>query len=209
MSDELSFRDVLGTGWKLTKERVGLWLGLLGTFLVVGVVNAVIQGAVTNAGVKVVIGLVFQFLQWYLTFNSLGVALAVVDGRAVSYADLWTPRGSFWFYVLASLLYGLIVFGGTLLLIVPGVIWGLMFMFYGYVMIENKVGPLEALRVSKKLTAGAKADLFLFGLLTVGLNILGLLFIGIGLIATLAITYFSMAYLYRWRTNVVGETPVA
>jgi hypothetical protein len=58
-------------------------------------------------------------------------------------------------------------------LIVPGIILGLMFMFYGYVMIEKKRGPIQAFKESKRFTDGAKWDLFLFSLLVIGLNLLG------------------------------------
>jgi uncharacterized membrane protein len=209
MNNELSFRDALSTGWSITKSRFPLLLAYLGTLILLGAARFFIEKPIDSMGVKAVLGIGFQIVNWYLTFNALGVSLKLIDDKEVSYADFWLPQSNFWFYVLATLLYGLIIGVGTLLLIVPGIIFGLMFMFYGYVMIEKKLGPIEALKESKRLTAGAKWDLFLFSLLAIGLNLLGVLALLVGVLVTMTITFIAMAHLYRQRTRALEETSAA
>lgn len=209
MNNELSFRDALSTGWSITKSRFPLLLAYLGTLILLGAARFFIEKPIDSMGVKAVLGIGFQIVNWYLTFNALGVSLKLIDDKEVSYADFWLPQSNFWFYVLATLLYGLIIAVGTLLLIVPGIIFGLMFMFYGYVMIEKKLGPIEALKESKRLTAGAKWDLFLFSLLAIGLNLLGVLALLVGVLVTMTITFIAMAHLYRQRTRALEETSAA
>ena len=162
MSNEISFRDAIAEGWRLTKSKYPLLLAYVGTLLALGGIRFLIEKPIDSVAVKVILGLGFQILNWYLTFNALGVSIRLVDGQDASYADFWRPQSRFWFYVLATLLYGLIIGVGTLLLIVPGIIFGLMFMFYGYVMIEKGLGPIDALKESKRLTDGVKWKLFLF-----------------------------------------------
>lgn len=209
MNNELSFRDALSTGWSITKSRFPLLLAYLGTLILLGAARFFIEKPIDSMGVKAVLGIGFQIVNWYLTFNALGVSLKLIDDKEVSYADFWLPQSNFWFYVLATLLYGLIIGVGTLLLIVPGIIFGLMFMFYGYVMIEKNLGPIEALKESKRLTAGAKWDLFLFSLLAIGLNLLGVLALLVGVLVTMTITFIAMAHLYRQRTRALEETSAA
>jgi uncharacterized membrane protein len=209
MNNELSFRDALSTGWSITKSRFPLLLAYLGTLILLGAARFFIEKPIDSMGVKAVLGIGFQIVNWYLTFNALGVSLKLIDDKEVSYADFWLPQSNFWFYVLATLLYGLIIAVGTLLLIVPGIIFGLMFMFYGYVMIEKNLGPIEALKESKRLTAGAKWDLFLFSLLAIGLNLLGVLALLVGVLVTMTITFIAMAHLYRQRTRALEETSAA
>lgn len=209
MNNELSFRDALSTGWSITKSRFPLLLAYLGTLILLGAARYFIEKPIDSMGVKAVLGIGFQIVNWYLTFNALGVSLKLIDDKEVSYADFWLPQSNFWFYVLATLLYGLIIAVGTLLLIVPGIIFGLMFMFYGYVMVEKKLGPIEALKESKRLTAGAKWDLFLFSLLAIGLNLLGVLALLVGVLVTMTITFIAMAHLYRQRTRALEETSAA
>lgn len=209
MNNELSFRDALSTGWSITKSRFPLLLAYLGTLILLGAARFFIEKPIDSMGVKAVLGIGFQIVNWYLTFNALGVSLKLIDEKEVTYADFWLPQSHFWFYVLATLLYGVIIGVGTLLLIVPGIIFGLMFMFYGYVMIEKNLGPIEALKESKRLTAGAKWDLFLFSLLAIGLNLLGVLALLVGVLVTMTITFIAMAHLYRQRTRALEETLAA
>jgi uncharacterized membrane protein len=59
------------------------------------------------------------------------------------------------------------------------------------------LGPVEALKQSGALTQGAKWNLFLFGLLLCGVNLLGALVLLIGLFATIPTTMVATAYAYR------------
>ena len=206
MSQTIEIKESLAAGWRMTKSRYPLILAYAGTFLAIGAVRFFLDKAIDAVAVKVILGLGFQVLNWYMTFNALGISIKIVDDKETGYADLWTPQGPFWFYVLATILYGLITAGGVLLLVVPGVIWGLMFMFYGYTQIEHNLGPIQALKASKALTAGAKGGLFLFSLVSIGINLLGLLVVGLGLFVTLPITYFAIAHVYRQRTKAVSAS---
>lgn len=209
MSNDVSYRDAISEGWRLTKSRFPLLLAYVGTLLALGAIRFFVEKPIDSVAVKVILGLGFQILNWYLTFNALGVSIRLVDGQEVSYADFWRPQSRFWFYVLATLLYGLIIGVGTLLLIVPGIIFGLMFMFYGYVMVEKGLGPIDALKESKRLTDGVKWKLFLFSLLVIGLNLLGVLAIIIGVLVTMTITFIALAHLYRQRTRALEASSAA
>ncbi len=206
MNKELSFRDALSEGWRLTKENVWLWLGLWVTFAALTFLGSWIPSQVGAWSVSAFLSLGLLFLQWFLTFNSIGIALALVDGKEAGYADLWRLRPNFGWYILATLLVMLIVSVGFFLLVVPGIIWGLMFIFTGFVLAERQAGPLEALKASKVLTQGVKADLFLFWLILLGINLVGALFLLVGLLATTAISFFALAHLYRQRTRALEAT---
>jgi hypothetical protein len=145
VSQTIEIKESLAAGWRMTKSRYPLILAYAGTFLAIGAVRFFLDKAIDAVAVKVILGLGFQVLNWYMTFNALGISIKIVDDKETGYADLWTPQGPFWFYVLATILYGLITAGGVLLLVVPGVIWGLMFMFYGYTQIEHNLGPIQGL----------------------------------------------------------------
>ena len=102
----------------------------------------------------------------------------------------------FFKYLIGSILYGLIVLGGMLLLIIPGIIWMIKFQFFSYLIIEG-LGPVEALKKSAQITRGAKRELFVFGFILVGITILGVLCLFIGLFATIPTTLLAVAFVYR------------
>lgn len=79
-----------------------------------------------------------------------------------------------------SLLVGLIVLGGFILLIIPGIIFGYQYSQAIYVMAENpemRVG--DALKKSKEMMRGYKLDLFVFQLSFIGHILLGIITLGI------------------------------
>ena len=63
----------------------------------------------------------------------------------------WNYLGS---YAFITLLVGLCVLGGTILLIVPGVIFAIWFMFSGYVFVSEGIKGKLALRRSRELVTG-------------------------------------------------------
>lgn len=60
----------------------------------------------------------------------------------------------FWSYLWASILVTLIVIGGTILLIVPGIIWSVYFSFFGYVLVCEKIKGYAAAKKSQELVKG-------------------------------------------------------
>ena len=58
--------------------------------------------------------------------------------------------------ILQKNLYNVLGAIGLILLIIPGIIVSLMFLFFAHVIVDREVGPIEALKVSKIITDGAK-----------------------------------------------------
>jgi len=67
-------------------------------------------------------------------------------------------------FVLLSILAGILIGFGYLLLIVPGIIFTLMFLFAPYILLTEDVGVIEALKISKELTKGYRWALYKKGL---------------------------------------------
>jgi hypothetical protein len=99
-------------------------------------------------------------------------------------------------YVLGAICYGLAVFGGLLLLIIPGIILMIAFQFWFYLVIDKGLGPIAALKRSRQITKGSKWQLAVLGFLLLLINIGGLLCLVIGLFFTISISYIAMAHVY-------------
>lgn len=99
-------------------------------------------------------------------------------------------------YILATICYALVIMGGMILLIVPGIIFIFMFQMFPYLIIDQGLGPIESLNRSRALTKGSKRRLFVMSMLLLLLNLAGLLCLGVGLIVTISISSVAMAYIY-------------
>ena len=64
-----------------------------------------------------------------------------------------------------SILYGLIICVGCVLLVVPGIIWSLKYRLAYYALMDRKLGPGQALKLSGTITTGHKGQLFWVGIL--------------------------------------------
>ncbi len=110
--------------------------------------------------------------------------------------DLWNP-GPFWRYLGVSILGGIAIMLGLMLLIVPGIIVAIAFSFAGILVVEKGLEPIEALKESMRLTKGHRFALFKLGLSIIGLNILGLLALVVGVFVSISVTQLAFVHAYR------------
>ena len=99
--------------------------------------------------------------------------------------------------ILGLLWYSLWVFLWSLLFYIPGIVKSIAYSQMFFVMIENPgIGPMKAMNISKVMTNGHKADLFVMELSFLGWGLLCCLSGGIGLVWLIPyeMTAFSNAY---------------
>lgn len=141
-----------------------------------------------------------------LGIGALRVSLRVHDGQPVSLQHLFIADWPlFWRYVLATLLYGLVVGIGLILLVIPGVVLGVRHVFYGYFILERGARPVEALGQSAAATEGVRWKIFLLMVLLFVLNVVGAALLLVGLLVTIPLTYLTGAWVYR---SLTGGTVV-
>jgi len=203
-----SVGDAVGYGWNAYWKNVA-------PMLLITVVILVIQFAVNFIGSatrSTFVQLLFMIIGWIvsmiLAMGLIRASLAVVRGQTPEVNMLFQTEG-LGPYIVASILFGIMFGIGLILCIVPGIIVGIIFMFYGYLIVENPtLGPTDALKRSQELTKGKLGELFVFGLALFGINLVGAILCGVGLLFTYGITAIAIAYAYR---TINGETvaPIA
>ncbi len=200
---DFSVGSCIRFGWETFKQRP--WF-LAGVALFLAVVPQVLSGPVSplmrshqSQGIMLGLGVVVlsAVVGIFLKMGTIAISLKAHDSiSSTRFSDLWAPQ-TFWSFVGASIVVGLIVALGTVLLIVPGIIWGLRYMFVLYIVIEQKLGVSKALTESWRITKGHTWRLFLFSLALIGINILGAMCLVVGLLVTIPVSYLAMAHAYR------------
>lgn len=204
---------VLGTSWEIFKKDMGLVIGGMIVFnllnfavqlpqnIMNGVAGALeAQGDKDSAMVCQIIGLLFFPLsiagQMFFQVGMFRFVLNIVRGDVAQIGDLFTGAKFFWRMLGASILFGLMVFAGTLACIIPGIILALMFAPYGYVLVDEDPPGIECLSRARAATKDNLGTLFVVALAMIGVNILGMLALCVGLIFTIPLTtlYFAVAY---------------
>jgi len=192
--------DTITYSWNATFRNFGP-LMLVSLVVFVGNVLAILVGeASSTPGLDLAFNLIAIVVDLLLVLGLIRASLDVVQGRRPSAGEVFRPEGA-GPYLVASILYLVGVYVG-LILVVPGVVFGVIFQFYGYVVAEHPtVGALTALGRSAAITKGVRLRLVGLALVLVLLNVAGALVCVVGLVVTYAITAIALAYTYRILTD--------
>jgi len=175
-TDKFVLDDSMAVGWEYTKKRFWSFLGVLGLSVFIVLLPQVAEFGVAFVSDKsapfMMLGMGLKVSSALLTiFMGLGVIniqLRIIKDLPFNSNDLWTHIGKFWAYLGVSILYTIMVGVGILFFIVPGIIVALTFMFAPYFVVNNRCGPIQALKASAAITEGAKWELF-FLMLVLGI----------------------------------------
>lgn len=195
MKKQFSIGEAIGYGWDTFKKNVWLFVGLAVVDLIL---NSLPNMAGENASpgksfLKFVVFLVSLIVQ----IAVITIALRIVDSKKTGFEDFFKNTSCFWRYLGATILYFFIVAIGLILLIVPGIYWAVKYQFYGYLIVDKKLGIMYAMRKSGDMTKGVRFDLFVLGLTFIGVIILGAICLGVGLLAAIPVVWLATAYVYR------------
>ena len=202
-----STRSALRFGWRALKQEpvlviVGMFIIPVCIQMVFEVFNGVIPEDLWP--VSLFLAVVAFFLELAVTLGIAGICLKICDGQAAGFKDLHAHFPLTLTYLVSSIIFVLLSIGGFIFLIVPGVLLSLWLQFYGFVIVDEKVGPVVALKKSYAVAKGRLGRIFIFSCLLGFYNILGLLLCGMGLLITVPVSFIAWAYLYR---SLQGRTP--
>jgi uncharacterized membrane protein len=191
--------DAVQYGWETFKKNA--------EFILAVEVAAVVTLAVVNGaagwleGISEFHGAVMAFANFVVTMivhlGAVKIALKYRDRENVEFANMFDSFGLLAAFMAAAVLTDLAVGFGLLFLVVPGIIVAVRFCLAGFLVVDEECGPIEAIQRSIRLTEGVGIDLFLFGMLLMGLNILGMLVFLVGVFVSIPVTILAAAYVYR------------
>lgn len=182
-------------GWEKTKKH-------LGTLVLIGIIAFAISIA---SGIVFAWRNELSFVGWALR-TAVQIALAIGITKAMlliakdvtpKFKDVipsWDVAVNF---VLASILYCLIVVGGFILFVIPGVMWSIEYKYFSYLVIEKEMKALDALKHSAEITKGQKWSILGFVIVAGIVTLLGALALGIGLIVAIPTASLAEIYVYH------------
>lgn len=196
MPKNFSIKEALKFGWETTLEHIGFfvvallvaWALTLIPQLFAGGPNNPLKGLVTIIAFLINVGIALGFIR---------VSLKLVNREEPAAQDFYPDWKQYWPYVGASIIVGAIVMAGFILLIVPGIVFALALMFYGYLLVDKGLRPIAAIKGSRELTEGIRWHLLQLLLVEVGIGILGAIALGVGLFLAIPTIMLANAYIYR------------
>ena len=170
-------------------------------FVIVSVVYGVIErmetlGESLPFPAEVMIRFGYVIAVALVEISIINVALKMARGGEAKFDHLISAMPVFIKYLIASLLYYMLIFAGFLLLVIPGIYLAIKYGFYGYLIVDEDLDPLEAFKMSARMTDGIKLELFFYHILLFFINILGLLCFFVGVYISWPVTRLALAHVY-------------
>lgn len=196
---KFSKSEAFSFGWSQMKSNFIFFLGILLTAFVVQMVPGWLSESLKQnlPFLSFVVSVIGWMIQILITMGMIKIALRLHDGERAEFADLYRTFPLFLNYLAGSILYAAICIIGVILLVIPGIIWGIKYQYFGYLVVDQGLGPIEALKRSGQITQGEKWNLFLLSLLSMGVMLLGVLALVVGLFAAIPVLMMTNVFVYR------------
>lgn len=148
----------------------------------------------------------------FIQMGMMKASLKALNGERPTPADVFSVWPSYWQFLVANWMFGMMTGAGYWLFIFPGVWLNLTFHFFGYLILDRGVGPIESFRASEKLTKGNLVRIFVAELIFLIVGAIGGLVLIIGAIPAGMVVAVAKASIYKQlleHSLATGRTAVA
>lgn len=195
----LPITEAIVYGWNKTLNNLGFFIGVVTLIWLFSIGPNFLTEylgddfPITSVILSILVG-IFSII---IDMGLIKIGLDFVKKEKSEIKELFLQYTKFWKYLGGMIVYGLIVLGGLILFIIPGIIWAIKYQFFGYFIVEKGTGIKESLKKSGEITKGVKWNLLKFNILLILINSIGVFTFGIGLIFTIPTTQIAMAQMYK------------
>ncbi len=144
-------------------------------------------------------------IEWPIEYGVAYVFLLAARGEPVKVKRMVAVFKNYGNAVLANILEATIIIIGLVFLIVPGIVFGCKLAFVPYLIVEQNMDAVAAIRESWRMTRGHAWKVFWIGVLAIFIALLGLVAFGIGIIVSIIWIRLASATLYASVSPSVGE----
>lgn len=184
--------------WEITKKNIRLFLKVIAFMVLVNIVLSIPAFMYEeNVWIVQMSDLFSSLANIYIEIGFVSIALLLVSGKKADFNALFVSLKPYVNFVIATILYSLIVGLGFILFIIPGIYFGLKYQLFPYFIIDRKAGILASLRLSGLATKGVKLDMLLLGLVLQLLTILALIPLGLGLLVMMPLSVIAWTLVYK------------
>jgi hypothetical protein len=220
-SDPIDVGACISRAFELTKRNFGIILLVGITYILISIVASAMLGKIdsalgfgtmrtqthsangftattfqqTGGPFAIILGNIFSI---FLSLGLMRIGLNLTTGKQVSIGMLFGEGRKLFTAIVASLLFGLMVIVGLILLIIPGFYIMLRYGQYMGAIVDKNKGILESLSYSSSITTNNRLNLFLLVLLSIAIFIAGFLALVVGLIFAYPVIWLSWMIAFRW-----------
>ena len=148
-------------------------------------------------GVSFILNLISKVVSIFLSLGATRIGLKLVSGEPAEVGMLFGEGSKLLRTIGASILFGLMVFVGCLLLIVPGIYLAIRFGQFQAAIVDRDLGVLDSLGYSSDITNNNRMSLFGLAVLSMLIVLAGAIALCIGVIFAIPIVWLAGLTAYR------------
>ncbi len=184
--------------WEIVKKNAKLIGILLVIYFAFNFAQSFVVGMLGESMLLAnIVSLAFTVGAIFLQLGFYKIILDLVDGKNPTFQQLWAYPQYLLRGIAVTILSGLAILGGLILLVIPGIYIAIRLQFALYYLVDKNTGVMDSLKGSWNITQGNVLNIFLFMLILIGLNILGAIALLVGLLITIPVSFIAVTLLYR------------
>jgi uncharacterized membrane protein len=205
-----SIKEALSFGWEKQQSSPLFFAGIA----LVAILPSIFFGAITDAlenavfFVRIGIDVISMIVFFFLSLGIRKITLDAYDSKKLKFSDIFSQKNLLVSVIGAGIIYFAIVSIGLIVLIIPGIFFFCRFFFFELAIVDKKLGAVDSLEESWKITRGNTFKIFFFLLIILGINILGILALFVGLLIAVPVSALSLTYAYRKLSEAHDEEVV-
>jgi len=186
----------ISEGWELFKKNAGGFVGFTVVVILINLALGKVQQSASPLG-----SLLSLLISGPLNAGAFIVAFKLLRNRQTAFGDFFKGFNNYLPLFLVSLVSGIFIFLGCLLLLIPGIYLAVSYLFAMPLVIDKKMNFWDAMEVSRKVITKNWFAFFGFVLVIVLINIAGVIPLGLGLLVTIPLSTCAIAAAYA---DVIG-----
>jgi hypothetical protein len=198
MESRFDLPSVLKTSWRAAMSQIwvlaGLLIGITILSLVVSLLLSPIGGNKTG---MVIVNVISIIIGCIFNLGFLKNIFETIDGDEPQFSAYGSQSRKLLQYILAYILFSLIVIIGFCFLIIPGIYLTIRLQFFSAAIVEENCGGIEALKRSWNITKGQEVSLLMLFLTQFGLILCGLILLGVGIFVAYPVVGCMYAMVFR------------
>ena len=198
MEAKFTISEVFKTSWQALKSQIWVLVGLyIGYVILAMIINLLITPQLTS-----VIGITISYAIGLLLVSifSLGYIknmFQTLDGEEPQFSAYGQQASKVLTYLVAYVLFMIIISIGLLLVVLPGIYLILRLQFFGAFIVEENAGIIDCFKKSWAITKGQGMNLFILFLTMLGIGIVGVLLLIVGWFIAFPLINIMQCYVFR------------
>lgn len=185
---EVKIGEYIQRGWEIMQQNLGGFIGFTVILFLFSFIPAVMPERLFP-----LVNAVVNVISPVLSAGFLIVAFKTIKRQSTEFGDFFRGFNSFFPIFLTSLLVGIFVVLGLILLIIPGIFLAVAYSFSIAFVVGRNFDFWEAMESSRKIITRNWFSFFIFLILLALINVGGALLLGVGLLFTVPLSSCAFA----------------